>query len=72
MNEQWDDLPEGAKVVGRRVVPMRANAADAYALQDLVNESGGRGKVSWPRGVFRFRTYEEADEWWIKTMIVRK
>lgn len=66
--EQWDDVP--TKVVGRRRMPGPHDPPD-YRLQDLAN-SMHSGRVRWPKGVFRFRTHEEADAWWIKSMIVKK
>ena len=39
---------------------------DAAALQRTVNRLRGVGLV--PRGVYRFATHEEADEWIIKTI----
>ncbi len=27
-----------------------------------------RGKLIMPKGVFRFKTFEEADEWWKKNV----
>ncbi|HMP90944.1 MAG TPA: hypothetical protein PJ991_12140, partial [Kiritimatiellia bacterium] len=32
---------------------------------------GGRCGASWPKGVFRFKSFEEADEWWTKKMVWR-
>lgn len=47
------------KTVGRRAAP-RDSLKYALGLQRVVNEFGG---LRVPRGVFRFRTYEEADAW---------
>ncbi len=66
--EQWDDVP--AKVVGRR----RSAAPGwkgATILQDRVNE-GIRGRTWWPKGVVRFSSFKEADEWWIHQTRFRK
>jgi len=50
------------KVVGRRDLPDRVSAEEAAGRQDtVIAELGGR--VLCPRGVFRFRSFEEADEW---------
>ncbi len=67
--EQWDDLPPGAKVVGKRRPSQGHEVGDG--LQRLANEMG-QGLVSWPKGVFRFKSHEEADAWWIDQMQVRK
>ena len=64
--EQWDDLPPDAKVVGKRRAPR-----GGHGLQRLANEMG-QGLVTWPKGVFRFRSHEEADAWWIDQMQVPK
>jgi hypothetical protein len=65
--EQWDDVP--AKVVGRR----RRGATgwrQATVLQDNAN-AAMVGRTSWPKGVFRFRTFDEADAWWIQNIQFR-
>jgi len=67
--EQWDDLPPGAKVVGQR----RTNPASkpGYGIQELANELSS-GRLRWPKGVFRFKTHEEADAWWTETLTIKK
>ena len=66
---QWDDVP--AKVIGRRRTPVVRETAD-YGLQTLVNELHQSGaQVSWPKGIFRFKTHAEADAWWIRAMKIR-
>ncbi|MCS6772448.1 MAG: hypothetical protein NZ740_10595 [Kiritimatiellae bacterium] len=67
-SEQWDDVPR--KVVGRRVSP-GGGWEHATKLQQLANQMN-RGRTSWPRGVFRFRSFEEADFWWIQNIRFRK
>lgn len=66
---QWDDIP--AKVIGRRQTPVVRATAD-YGLQDLVNDMhrDAAQRVTWPRGIFRFKSHEEADQWWIQQMKV--
>lgn len=66
----WDDLPEGAKVVGKRQTPA-GGLEVGDALQCLVNDLG-QGRVTWPRGVWRFKTHEEAENWWIQRLQIRK
>ena len=66
--EQWDDVP--SKVVGRRSSKSRG-WIDATLLQERANE-GMAGRTSWPKGVVRFRSFEEADAWWIQQMKYRK
>lgn len=63
--EQWDDLPAGAKVVGKRRPSLAYKAG--YDIQALANELSGK-RIGWPKGVFRFKTHEEADAWWRETM----
>ena len=67
---RWDDLPEGAKVVGKRHAPA-GGLEVGDALQRLVNDLG-QGRVTWPKGVWRFNTHEEAETWWIQRMQIRK
>lgn len=62
--EQWDDVP--AKVVGRRH-NSRGGWKHADVLQRRINE-GMQGKTRWPKGVFRFESFEEADAWWIQNI----
>ena len=57
--EGWDELPAGAKVVGRRQAA-RGGLVAGDALQRLANDLG-QGRVTWPKGVWRFRTHEEAE-----------
>jgi hypothetical protein len=45
------------KVVGRRTVSL----ADYDRLVDA--SQALQGRLPFPKGVFRFRTHEEADEW---------
>lgn len=54
--EQWDDLPENTRVVGKRTPPTDALTA-SDGLQRLANDLAG-GRVTWPKGVWRFRTHE--------------
>ena len=67
---QWDDLPQGAKVVGKRRPP-GDGLETGGALQRLAQDMAA-GRVTWPKGVWRFRTHEEADAWWIERMQIRK
>jgi hypothetical protein len=62
---QWDELPPGAKVVGRRRV--NRDTQPGYGIQQLSNELSS-GRLLWPKGVFRFKTHEEADRWWTETV----
>lgn len=39
---------------------------DAAAMQRTMNRLRGAGLI--PRGVYRFATHEEADEWMIRTI----
>lgn len=56
------------KAVGRRGMadPEKSGAA----LQRLVNEiARSQHRGICPKGVFRFRTHEEADQWLLKMMV---
>jgi hypothetical protein len=63
--EQWDDVP--AKVVGRRRPPS-GGWSDVNILQHRINDSLRTGS-GWPKGVYRFKSFEEADEWQRKMII---
>ena len=67
--EQWDDLPPGAKVVGRR----RPGTVDLVKARPFFEFAASirRPKHFVPRGVYRFKTFEEADAWHLK-MITRR
>lgn len=55
------------KVVGRKGKP-KVNVETIDAMQRMVNElRGGRGLA--PKGVFRFKTFEEADAWQTKMLV---
>ncbi len=61
-----DELP--MKVVGRKGRP-KVNVETIDSMQRMVNDlRGGRGIA--PKGVFRFKTFEEADEW-SRAMLVK-
>ena len=64
-NEQWDDVPCGNKIVGLRR-GMRTMKT-GYEIQRLSNQLSS-GRLRWPKGVFCFRTHEEADAWWTETV----
>jgi phosphopantetheine adenylyltransferase len=60
------------KTVGRRRV-VADSGTYGMALQALVNEvrrSQGFGAIC-PRGVYRFRSHEEADAWMMKAIVDR-
>ena len=61
----WDDPPR--KVVGRRTPPK----GGLVELAGFLRMAGllQKGEIGWPKGVFRFKTHEEADLWWTKNMI---
>jgi len=64
---QWDDVP--AKVVGRRFSGA-GGWNNATILQERINR-GLPGKSGWPRGVVRFKSFEEADDRWMKNIHFR-
>lgn len=53
------------KVVGRTKVRTPAEAVDRFA--GLHHSMGLR--LPFPKGVFRFKTFEEADEWEMKILV---
>lgn len=60
------------KTVGRRQPPADALAA-GFALQATTNELlRSFGHSLAPKGVYRFRTFEEADAWTLKMTSPRK
>lgn len=60
-----DERPE-MKVVGRQG-RVRAGLVEADGMQRLANELR-RGRPFMPKGVFRFKTFEEADAWKLKML----
>ncbi len=50
------------KTVGRRATSWRVTPAEAAAWQNIVAR-WHPGRALCDRGVFRFRTFEEADSW---------
>ncbi len=67
-NRNWDDVP--AKIVGKRRTDEVESKA-GYQLQELANHLS-QSRVTWPKGVFRFRSHEQAEKWWTEKMIIRK
>ena len=58
-------MPEkGTKTVGRRVVPERVSFDEALAWQSASSMLFGPRPLC-QRGVFRFRSFQEAHEWMI-------
>ena len=66
MRREKDMQGTGAiRIVGRRSGEIAPTLENASLLQTTLRQlRGGRGIC--PRGVYRFRTFEEADEWMIK------
>ena len=60
-----DDVDEGMKVVGRRT-PGRGLVATAPLLRLAVDLRGS--KPFLPRGVHRFRSFEESEEWTLRML----
>jgi len=63
-----DSAPEGIKVVGRRKPASGPAAVEGFLrlVRDL-----RAGQPFIPRGVYRFRSFEEAQEWSMKMMARR-
>ena len=51
------------RVVGRRLQPADALSVETSRKADAIAWRKALGGVRVPRGVHRFRTHEEADEW---------
>lgn len=62
---------EIGKTVGRRQ-PAAGAFATAMKLQKTVNDLQSHLDGICPRGVFRFKTHEEADEWLLQWMSRRR
>jgi len=65
--QNFDDQ---GKVVGRRVGSGKFGFQRIDGFAELLNELRGVD-VLRPRGIFRFRTFEEADAWWQESMTVK-
>jgi hypothetical protein len=63
------DETTGMKVVGRKG-RVKAGLLRADSMQRLANELR-KGKPFMPKGVFRFKTFEEADAWKL-SMLTRR
>jgi hypothetical protein len=59
------------RFVGRRTKPPDALSVETSRKADAIAWRKSLGGVHVPRGVHRFRTHEEADEW-LWRMIVRR
>ncbi len=64
------DLDHWGKVVGRRIGSRKFGFQGMDGFAELLNNLRGVDVVR-PRGIFRFRTFEEADAWWRESMTVR-
>lgn len=64
------DLDRQGKVVGRRVSRRSFGFRQMEGFAELMNDLRGV-EIVRPRGVFRFRSFEEADRWWEESMTVR-
>lgn len=65
----FNDEPSKIKIVGKRSGKIAPTLENVTILIDTMRQlRGGRGIC--PRGVYRFKTFEEADEWMLK-MIAR-
>ena len=59
------------KTVGRRrkPSPMQTTATQIGEAEQWRSALGG---IGIPKGVFRFKTHEEANEWWIENVLHSK
>ncbi|MCI0697811.1 hypothetical protein L0337_38160 [candidate division KSB1 bacterium] len=61
----FNDEPSKIKIVGKRSGKIAPTLENVTILIDTMRQlRGGRGIC--PRGVYRFKTFEEADEWMLK------
>lgn len=62
-----DPVENGGKIVGKRKLrdPLRIQPGEIEASREWRRWFGG---VRIPKGVFRFRTHEEADEWMMRML----
>lgn len=51
------------KIVGRRTVPGDPLSLEGNRKRDKIGWSDALGRLRLPKGVFRFSSQEEADEW---------
>jgi hypothetical protein len=63
------DGEPGMKVVGRKGKP-RVDVTTIDSLQRLANELR-KGRPFMPRGVYKFRSFEDADQWKMR-MLTRR
>ncbi len=69
MNELIDDGDPRAKVVGRRRAPLAGEAALKASLGlSRTALQIRKTPLKSPRGVFRFHTHEEANQWTMKNL----
>jgi hypothetical protein len=54
------------KVIGRTGSP-KIDSLAIDSMQRMVNELRG-GRLGAPKGVFRFKSFEEADQWWLEML----
>lgn len=58
------------KIIGNRTTERPNGLEHMQHLPELMNAFRGVD-VLLPRGVYRFQSFEEADEWWEKNRIIR-
>lgn len=69
MNELIESGDPRAKVVGRRqAVKTGEEALRAATRFSHTVLAIRKTPLKLPRGVFRFRTHEEADQWWMENL----
>jgi hypothetical protein len=56
------------RVVGRRRTPQHPLTIESHRRADAIAWSKAFGGIRVARGVYRFRTHEEADEWLLKAI----
>ena len=59
----WDEVP--GKIVGHRNTAKGLEQSRGFFKLGQVLAAG---KVGWPKGVYRFRSFEEADAWRMNKM----
>jgi hypothetical protein len=67
MDCMQDELP--MKIVGRKAPP-KSGVRAIDSLQKMANQLR-KGRAFMPKGVWRFKSFEEADTWKLKMMTRR-
>jgi hypothetical protein len=59
------------KTVGRRLLPSPMKTTPTQ-IAEAEQWRTALGRTGIPKGVYRFKTHEEANEWWIQQLLLSK